>query len=70
MFEEIGEGVERKRGHRKGQKRAKKRNFRPKIKQNGGKQGKMCYNPDWQWNGRHTWLQEKQKKRHKAKKVK
>ena len=70
MIEEIGERVEIRRGHRKGYKRGKKRNFRAKMKQNGGKEGKMSYNLDWQWNGRHTWLQEKQKKRHKAKKVK
>ena len=34
MFEEIGEGVERRRGHRREQKRAKKGNFRPRIKPN------------------------------------
>ena len=33
-------------------------------------EGKMSYSPDFLWNGRHTWLQEKQKKRNEAKKVK
>ena len=40
------------------------------MKQNGGKEGKMSYNPDSQWNGRHTWLQGRQKKRNEAKKAK
>ena len=35
IFEMRAEGEERRRGHQKGQKRAKKRNCEPKIKQNG-----------------------------------
>ena len=34
MVEEIAEGEERRGGHQRGQKRAKKGNCRPKIKQN------------------------------------
>ena len=34
MFEEIAEGEERRRGHQKGQKTAKKQNFRPRMKPN------------------------------------
>ena len=40
MFEEIGEGVER-RGHQKGQKRAKSEILGLESSQINGKQGKM-----------------------------
>ena len=54
MLGQIAEGEERRRGHEKEQKIAKKRNCRPKIKQKGWQRWQMSYGNESQSNGGHT----------------